>query len=79
MSFAIRYFRDEETCKRFAEHGRLFKSIGWALTKDRYTSKGEAQKHVNHINAQQPASPAYVLPSEDPSNRSTFRTITRWL
>ena len=77
-TFAIRYWRDDEACKRYYEHGGIFKPIGWCIGRDRFTTQFECQKLVNHINSQSPAAPCYTVPSSDPPTVSRFRPMERW-
>lgn len=78
-TYGIRYYRDEETAKRFCEHTGRFRSVGWCTGRDRFTTQFEAQKLANHINNQKPAAPVTVVPSQDPATVKTFRTMVRWV
>lgn len=70
MAFAVKYYRDHESVRRWKAHG-IIKPVGFAVTSVRYATHLEAQAEADAINRCGPVQPACVVPAKA---ASTVRT-----
>lgn len=61
MSYVIKYYRDEESSKRYRQFGGLDKPAGFQLGRTRHEKQNDAQTEMLHINSCGPKVPAVIV------------------